>query len=154
VALTGRLVALAALGLLVAAWSARALLVFAGALAVVVVADLALAARIADLTTTARDALPAPLIELLSRYDNLFRYPFPYSMGWHQAPFGGGSTEPWQLHAHFLPPLLRSATMRKFMVGYELLAEAQRDLTAEEAAERLRAVSPIHYLGHQMADND
>ena len=67
-------------------------------------------------------------------------------MGWHQAPFDGGPTEHWQLHAHFYPPLLRSATVRKFMVGYELLAESQRDLTAEEAAERLRAVSPVHYL--------
>ena len=67
-------------------------------------------------------------------------------MGWHQAPFDGGPTDHWQLHAHFYPPLLRSATVRKFMVGYELLAESQRDLTAEEAAERLRAVSPVHYL--------
>ena len=69
--------------------------------------------------------------------------PFPYSMGWHQAPFGedaaDGGTH-WQLHAHFYPPLLRSATVRKFMVGYELLAEAQRDLTPEDAAARLRAV--------------
>ena len=75
----------------------------------------------------------------------LFERPFPYSMGWHQAPFGGGDgdarTDHWQLHAHFYPPLLR-ATVRKFMVGYELLAETQRDLTAEEAAERLRAVEP------------
>jgi UDPglucose--hexose-1-phosphate uridylyltransferase len=64
-------------------------------------------------------------------------------MGWHQAPFDGESTDHWQLHAHFYPPLLRSATVRKFMVGYELLAESQRDLTAEEAAERLRAASPL-----------
>jgi UDPglucose--hexose-1-phosphate uridylyltransferase len=106
-------------------------------------------ARIADLTPTARDALAVALIELLSRYDNLFRHPFPYSMGWHQAPFDGGSNEHWQLHAHLLPPLLRSATVRKFMVGYELLAEVQRDLTAEEAAARLRAVPPVHYLGHE-----
>ena len=108
-------------------------------------------ARIADLTASARDALAIALIELLARYDNLFRHPFPYSMGWHQAPFDEGSGEHWQLHAHFLPPLLRSATVRKFMVGYELLAEAQRDLTAEDAAERLRAVSPAHHLGSQPA---
>jgi UDPglucose--hexose-1-phosphate uridylyltransferase len=95
--------------------------------------------RLADLPSTARDALARTLIELLSRYDNLFHHPFPYSMGWHQAPFGGGSSDHWQLHAHFYPPLLRSATVRKFMVGYELLAEPQRDLTPEEAAERLRA---------------
>ena len=64
--------------------------------------------------------------------------PFPYSMGWHQAPFGDGPTGHWQLHAHLYPPLLRSATVRKFMVGYELLADTQRDITPEEAAERLR----------------
>ena len=68
--------------------------------------------------------------------------PFPYSMGWHEAPFGADAATrgAWQLHAHFYPPLLRSATVRKFMVGYELLAEPQRDLTPEDAAERLRAV--------------
>jgi UDPglucose--hexose-1-phosphate uridylyltransferase len=102
--------------------------------------------RLADLDPAARDALSRTLIELLSRYDNLFHHPFPYSMGWHQAPFASGPIEHWQLHAHFYPPLLRSATVRKFMVGYELLAESQRDLTAEEAAERLQAVSPVHYL--------
>ena len=79
------------------------------------------------------------LKELIARYDGLFRRPFPYSMGWHQAPFGDGSTDHWQVHAHFYPPLLR-ANVRKFMVGYELLAEIQRDLTAEDAAGRLRAV--------------
>ncbi|SUX61313.1 galactose-1-phosphate uridylyltransferase [Citrobacter amalonaticus] len=66
-------------------------------------------------------------------------------MGWHGAPFNGAENEHWQLHAHFYPPLLRSATVRKFMVGYEMLAETQRDLTAEQAAERLRAVSDIHF---------
>ena len=81
----------------------------------------------------------AVLREVLERYDGLFRRPFPYSMGWHQAPFGDGTPEAWQLHAHFYPPLLR-ANVRKFMVGYELLAETQRDLTAEDAAGRLRAV--------------
>ena len=96
-----------------------------------------------------RDALAAMLRELLQRYDGLFvapgsvgrREPFPYSMGWHGAPGDAGSGEYWQLHAHFLPPLLRSATVRKFMVGFELLAEAQRDLTPEQAAERLRGVA-------------
>jgi UDPglucose--hexose-1-phosphate uridylyltransferase len=74
---------------------------------------------------------------LLRRYDALFATSFPYSMGWHGAP----SAQPcdhWHLHAHFYPPLLRSASVRKFMVGYELLAEAQRDLTPEQAAARLR----------------
>ena len=77
----------------------------------------------------------------------MFRIPFPYSMGWHQAPFDGDRHDHWQLHAHVYPPLLRSASVRKFMVGYELLAETQRDLTAEEAAERLRAVPAEHYAG-------
>ena len=66
-------------------------------------------------------------------------------MGWHDAPFTDGAMDHWQLHAHFYPPLLRSASVRKFMVGYEMLAEAQRDLTPEQAAERLRAVSPVHF---------
>jgi UDPglucose--hexose-1-phosphate uridylyltransferase len=98
------------------------------------------AARLSELDPAARDDLTGVLHELLGRYDRLFRRPFPYSMGWHQAPFGDGDTEAWQVHAHFYPPLL-FAKVRKFMVGYELLAETQRDLTAEEAAARLRAVS-------------
>lgn len=97
------------------------------------------AARLADLDDFARDELAVVLPGLSTRFDGLFDRPFPYSMGWHQAPFGGEPTDGWQLHAHFYPPLLR-ASVRKFMVGYELLAEAQRDLTAEEAAERLREV--------------
>jgi UDPglucose--hexose-1-phosphate uridylyltransferase len=89
------------------------------------------------------------LKELTTRYDNLFRCSFPYSMGWHGAPYGGRGPDGWQLHAHFYPPLLRSATVRKFMVGFEMLAEAQRDLTPEQAAARLRAVSATHYLEEQ-----
>lgn len=77
------------------------------------------------------------LKNLLTRYDNLFGISFPYSMGWHAAP-AGSDQDHWQLHAHFYPPLLRSATVKKFMVGYEMLAEPQRDLTPELAAERLR----------------
>jgi UDPglucose--hexose-1-phosphate uridylyltransferase len=103
------------------------------------------AARLPDLASDTRDSLAAALITLLTRYDNLFQHPFPYSMGWHQVPFGDEPVDHWQLHAHFYPPLLRSATVRKFMVGYELLAEAQRDLTPEEAAERLRALPDRHY---------
>ena len=98
------------------------------------------AARLSELDDAARDDLATVLPELLGRYDGLFKRPFPYSMGWHQAPFGDRPTDAWQVHAHFYPPLLR-ARMRKFMVGYELLAETQRDLTAEDAAGRLRAVS-------------
>ena len=99
------------------------------------------AARLPDLDRPARDALGHVLRELLRRYDALFRRPFPYSMGWHQAPFGGDDTAGWQVHAHFYPPLLRG-NLRKFMVGYELLSETQRDLTPEDAAARLRAVVP------------
>ena len=99
--------------------------------------------RLPDLTIDQRAELGRALIELLTRYDNLFETPFPYSMGWHQAPFGDDRHGHWQLHAHVYPPLLRSATIRKFMVGYELLAERQRDLTAEVAAERLRAVAAV-----------
>ncbi len=102
--------------------------------------------RLPGLGGPQRNSLAAALIELLSRYDNLFKYPFPYSMGWHQAPFDQDPHNHWQLHGHLFPPLLRSAHVRKFIAGYELLAETQRDLSAELAAERLRAVSPIHYL--------
>ena len=86
----------------------------------------------------ARAELAALLSSLLRAYDKLFEVSFPYSMGWHGAPFDAGVREHWQLHAHIYPPLLRSATVKKFMVGYELLAEPQRDLTPEAAAERLR----------------
>ena len=94
--------------------------------------------RLPDLDDRARNSLANRLIGLLRGYDELFDEPFPYSMGWHQAPFDGIQRPHWQLHAHFYPPLLR-ATVRKFMVGYELLSEPQRDITAEEAAERLRS---------------
>jgi len=94
-----------------------------------------------------RDDLALALKQLTSRYDNLFQCSFPYSMGWHGAPFDGQAGEPWQLHAHFYPPLLRSASVRKFMVGFEMLAEAQRDLTPEQAAQRLRELSDVHYSG-------
>ncbi len=101
--------------------------------------------RIEHLNAAQRDGLADVLRELTTRYDNLFGCPFPYSMGWHGAPYLPGDHSHWILHAHFYPPLLRSATVRKFMVGYEMLAEAQRDLTPEQAAERLRLVSPTHY---------
>lgn len=101
--------------------------------------------RLPDLTSGERDSLADILKRFLSKYDNLFEVSFPYSMGWHGAPFNGDANHHWQLHAHFYPPLLRSATVKKFMVGYEMLAEAQRDLTPEQAAERLRALSDIHY---------
>ncbi len=78
---------------------------------------------------------------LLTAYDRLFNTSMPYSMGWHFAPLHGQDDEYWQLHAHFYPPLLRSATVKKFMVGYEMLAETQRDITAEMAAQTLRELS-------------
>jgi UDPglucose--hexose-1-phosphate uridylyltransferase len=99
------------------------------------------AARLAALDGVERDDLAALLHRVLKGYDTLFHRPFPYSLGWHQAPFGPQDADvgdAWQLHAHVLPPLLR-ASIRKFMVGYELLAETQRDITPEEAAERLRS---------------
>ena len=105
-------------------------------------------ARLPDLSASDRDDLANVLKSLLVRYDNLFEISFPYSMGWHGAPTGElkGTVEYyWQLHAHFYPPLLRSATVRKFMVGYEMLAEPQRDLTSEQAVERLRSASEVHY---------
>lgn len=108
-------------------------------------------AQMPQLSDAERNDLAIALKALTTRYDNLFQTSFPYSMGWHGAPFEAQPAAPstqahWQLHAHFYPPLLRSATVRKFMVGYEMLAEAQRDLTPEQAAERLRAVPAVHYL--------
>ncbi len=100
---------------------------------------------LAELDDAERDALAEIAKRLTTRYDNLFRVSFPYSMGWHQRPTNGGEHPGWLLHAHFYPPLLRSATIRKFMVGYELLGEPQRDLPAESAAERLRAQSEVHF---------
>jgi UDPglucose--hexose-1-phosphate uridylyltransferase len=100
-------------------------------------------AGLAELSEPARDNLAELMRRLTARYDNLFNTSFPYSMGWHQMPRGAMQPEAWRLHAHFYPPLLRSASVRKFMVGYEMLAEPQRDLTPEQAAERLRAANPI-----------
>jgi UDPglucose--hexose-1-phosphate uridylyltransferase len=101
--------------------------------------------RLTDLIEEERKDLAGLLKQLFVKYDNLFEAPFPYSMGWHGAPFTDASNDHWQLHAHIYPPLLRSASVRKFMVGYELLAEPQRDLTPEQAAQRLVAQPAIHY---------
>ncbi|HSH02221.1 MAG TPA: UDP-glucose--hexose-1-phosphate uridylyltransferase [Anaerolineae bacterium] len=98
-----------------------------------------------ELTDKQRDSLAAILKRLLIRYDNLFSTSFPYSMGWHGRPQGVADEGHWQLHAHFYPPLLRSATVKKFLVGFEMLGEAQRDLTAEQAASRLRGLATRHY---------
>ena len=90
------------------------------------------------LTSDERDGLARILKDLTARYDSLFDVPFPYSAGFHQAPTDGEPHPEWHLHMHFFPPLLRSATVRKFLVGYEMLGEPQRDITAESAAARLR----------------
>jgi UDPglucose--hexose-1-phosphate uridylyltransferase len=101
--------------------------------------------RLPDLTESQRNALTDILKRLLTRYDNLFQTSFPYSMGWHGAAFDSDDQSHWQLHAHFYPPLLRSATIKKFMVGFEMLGESQRDLTPEQAAVRLRELSDTHF---------
>jgi UDPglucose--hexose-1-phosphate uridylyltransferase len=101
-----------------------------------------------DLTDDERRQLAEIMRKLAIRYDNLFSTAFPYSMGFHQRPTDGDGEAyaEWHFHAHYLPPLLRSATVQKFMVGYELLATPQRDITAETAAARLRELSEVHYL--------
>ncbi|HVX41228.1 MAG TPA: UDP-glucose--hexose-1-phosphate uridylyltransferase [Gemmatimonadaceae bacterium] len=96
---------------------------------------------LSQLSPEERASLAAVLRDLTSRYDNLFACEFPYSMGWASALVGHEADPSWRLHAEFLPPLLRSATVRKFVVGYELMAEHQRDLTAEDAAARLGATA-------------
>ena len=101
------------------------------------------------LTGDERGQLADILRRLAVRYDNLFQCSFPYSMGWHGRPVDGGSYPGCRLHAVYFPPLLRSATVRKFLVGYEMTGEPQRDLTPETAAARLRDQSEVHYLEAQ-----
>ncbi|MGD9657759.1 MAG: UDP-glucose--hexose-1-phosphate uridylyltransferase [Methylocystis sp.] len=103
-----------------------------------------------DLTDEETRALADILRRLTIRYDNLFETDFPYSMGFHQRPTDGARHAGWHFHAHFYPPLLRSASVRKFMVGFEMLGEPQRDITPEAAAARLREVSDIHYLDRSL----
>jgi UDPglucose--hexose-1-phosphate uridylyltransferase len=106
-------------------------------------------ADLRDLEDGERDQLADVLRRLTVRYDNLFNCSFPYSMGWHGRPVDGRAHPGCRLHAVYFPPLLRSATVRKFLVGYEMTGEPQRDLTAESAAGRLRVLSDIHYLDHE-----
>ena len=111
---------------------------------------------IADMTQMSPDeraALADVLQQLTIRYDNLFRISFPYSMGFHQAPTDGEDHPDWHMHAHFYPPLLRSATVQKFMVGFEMLGWPQRDITPEAAASRLREVSAVHYTAKGTGDD-
>lgn len=98
-----------------------------------------------ELSAKQRRDLAGLLIRLTTRYDNLFQTSFPYTMGFHQFPTDGGKHPEWHFHGHFYPPLLRSATIKKFMVGFELLGMPQRDITPESAAERLRALSEVHF---------
>ena len=93
-----------------------------------------------DFSDEQRDALADVIKRLTTRYNNLFQTPFPYSMGFHQRPTDNESHPEWHFHAHFYPPLLRSASVRKFMVGYEMLGTPQRDITAETAAATLRDI--------------
>ena len=101
--------------------------------------------RMTELTSIQSISLAKILKQLTIKYDNLFQCSFPYSMGWQGAPFDQKEHPEWNLHAHFYPPLLKSASIRKFMVGYEMLAEAQRDITPEQAAERLAQQDSIHF---------
>jgi UDPglucose--hexose-1-phosphate uridylyltransferase len=103
-------------------------------------------ASLPDLSAAERSALADVLKQATVRYDNLFQTSFPYTMGFHQQPTDGEAHPEFHLHAHFYPPLLRSATVKKFMVGYEMLAMPQRDITPEAAAEQLRSVPDRHYL--------
>eukprot|EP00111_Clytia_hemisphaerica_P023093 TCONS_00067936-protein len=100
--------------------------------------------RINDLSTSQQQSLSTIMKSYLTKYDNLFKTSFPYSMGWHSAP-GLEDSPHWQLHAHYYPPLLRSATVKKHMVGFEMLSGAMRDITPEKAATTLRDLSDIHY---------
>ena len=96
------------------------------------------------LTDSERDGLAEILRGIGARYDNLFHASFPYTMGFHQRPAGADSGL-WHMHAHYFPPLLRSATVRKFMVGFEMLAEPQRDITPETAAATLRGLPSVRF---------
>ncbi|KZS42964.1 galactose-1-phosphate uridylyltransferase [Aquimarina aggregata] len=100
---------------------------------------------ISELTTTEAYNFAEIIKKLTTKYDNVFKTSFPYSAGIHQAPTDGGSYEEWHMHMSFYPPLLRSSTVKKFMVGYEMFADPQRDITAEQAAQKIRSQSDEHY---------
>lgn len=102
-------------------------------------------ARFTDMTENEKNSLADIIKKITTKYDNLFTTSFPYSAGFHPAPTDGKEHPEWHFHMHFYPPLLRSATVKKFRVGYEMLANPQRDITAEDAAELLRESPNIHY---------
>jgi len=95
----------------------------------------------AEMNRPEASQLAQALKEIVSIYDRVFGVPFPYSMGFHQSPSDRSEHPEWHFHAHFYPPLLRSATVRKFMVGFEMLGNPQRDITPESAAEKLRSLA-------------
>jgi len=99
-----------------------------------------------DFSDAERNDLATMMRSLTIRYDNLFTTAFPYTMGFHQQPTDAQAHPEWHFHAHYFPPLLRSANVQKFMVGYEMLASPQRDITAEGAAAHLRGLSDVHFL--------
>jgi UDPglucose--hexose-1-phosphate uridylyltransferase len=100
---------------------------------------------LSDIREQERDMLADVIRRITARYDNMFNVSFPYSSGFHQSPTDGRAHPEWHFHMHFLPPLLRSATVKKFMVGYEMLGNPQRDITPERSAERLRELSDVHF---------
>ncbi|MCZ8229692.1 UDP-glucose--hexose-1-phosphate uridylyltransferase [Flavobacterium sp.] len=101
--------------------------------------------KITDFSSSETYAFATMLKQLTIKYDNLFETSFPYSSGIHQAPTDGEEHPEWHFHMHFYPPLLRSASVKKFMVGYEMMGESQRDITPEKSAEVLRGLSVVHY---------
>ena len=101
--------------------------------------------KITDFTANEIEDYASILKLLTIKYDNLFETSFPYSSGIHQAPTDGEPHPEWQFHMHFYPPLLRSASVKKFMVGYEMMGESQRDITPEKSAQMLRDLSDVHY---------
>ncbi len=102
--------------------------------------------HITQFTEEEKKSFAVILKQLTAKYDNLFEISFPYSAGMHQAPVNGDEHPEWHWHMHFYPPLLRSATVKKFMVGYEMLATPQRDIMPESAAEKLKDLSSVHFL--------
>lgn len=101
--------------------------------------------RFTDMTEEEKDALADIVKQITVKYDNIFEVSFPYSAGFHPAPTDGKDHPEWHFHMHFYPPLLRSATVKKFRVGYEMLGTPQRDITPEASAELIKELSDVHY---------
>jgi UDPglucose--hexose-1-phosphate uridylyltransferase len=97
------------------------------------------------MTEEERDALADIIRQITVKYDNIFEISFPYSAGFHPAPTDGKEHPEWHFHMHFYPPLLRSATVKKFRVGYEMLGNQQRDITPKASADLMKSISDVHY---------